>query len=166
MPHKIVSGVMIQTNLYSHLTSELYTYSYANNIIICGDLNARTGCSQDIIQEVDLEIAPRFNLDETVNSHGKSSIDFLTATKFSIINGRIAPNKDNFTYITTKSKSVVDYFLTSGDKSLREHEKLFTHYKAPSGQMKRKLRFNYKAAKNKFDKFLRQKKYKDKQFHY
>ena len=306
---------------FSHLTSELYTYSYADCIIICGDLNARTGCSQDIIPEIDFEIAPRFNLDETVNSHGKSLIDFLKATKFSIINGRITPNKDNFTYITTKGKSVVDYFLSSHDslqfckefevmpssylvekfglhtvpgsckipdhslmilkckfsyastervllnstsskkeccvcsnstgntnnkvykfnevphefmnnvkwseeisltlhrlnnlcvnqfnidsaynefcnlvfqemdcylkysvvtdkkvskrlkpqkpywdneltclwKLLREQEKLFTHYKGSSGQMKKKLRFNYKAAENKFDKLLRQKKRK------
>ena len=101
--------------LFSHLTSELYTYSYADCIIICGDLNARTGCSQDIIPEIDFEIAPRFNLDETVNSHRKSLIDFLKTTKFSIINGRITPNKDNFTYITTKGKSVVDYFLSSHD---------------------------------------------------
>ena len=68
-------------------------------------------------------------------------IDFLKATKFSIINGHISPNKNNFThipeidleiapqfkftfkifdrfftyitYITTNGKSVVDYFLTS-----------------------------------------------------
>ena len=33
-------------------------HSYADSIIICGDLNARTSCCQDIIPEIDLEIAP------------------------------------------------------------------------------------------------------------
>ena len=57
-------------------------------------------------------------------------------------------------------KTYWDNELTCLWKLLREQEKLFTHYKGSSGQMKKKLRFNYKAAENKFDKLLRQKKRK------
>ena len=99
--------------MFSYLTSELYTNAYADSIIICGDLNARTGSCQDTIPEIDVNILPRINLDESVNSHGKSLIEFLKDTKFTILNGRVTPNKDNFTYITPKGKSVVDYFLSS-----------------------------------------------------
>ena len=53
-----------------------------------------------------------------------------------------------------------DNKLTCLWKLLREQEKLFTHNKGSSGQMKKKLRCNYKAAENKFDKLLRQKKRK------
>ena len=58
------------------------------------------------------------------------------------------------------TKTLLDNELTCLWKLLREQEKLFTHYKGSSGQMKKKLRFNYKAAENKFDKLLRQKKRK------
>ena len=53
-----------------------------------------------------------------------------------------------------------DNELTCLWKSLREHKKLFTRYKGPSGQMKKKLRINYKASENKLDKLLRQKERK------
>ena len=46
-----------------------------------------------------------------MNNHGESLVEFCNDTKSSIVNGRISPLTDNFTWISTKGIAVVDYFL-------------------------------------------------------
>ena len=49
------------------------------------------------------------------NNYGDILIDFLKETKMCVLNGRINPEKDNFTCVSNRGKSVVDYMLTPRD---------------------------------------------------
>ena len=46
-----------------------------------------------------------------MNKHGEALIDFLLSTKMCVLNGRVKGD-NGFTCISTKGKSVVDYFIT------------------------------------------------------
>ena len=96
---------------FTHLTNETYRHSDADSIFICGDLNARIGDKLDHISEID-DIPPRKNIDHTVNQHGNSLLDFVKDTKFCLLNGRLCPENDNFTFLSTRGRSVVDYIMT------------------------------------------------------
>ena len=98
-------------DFFNHLLSLIYMYDDADNIFISGDLNARVGDLQDYVQFVD-DIPARNVVDYTRNSHGQCLIDFLLESKLCIANGRVQ-GSDNFTCISTKGKSVVDYFLVN-----------------------------------------------------
>ena len=50
------------TDFYSHLISQIYTYSNIDGIYISGDLNSRIGESQYVIEHVD-ELPPRIVTD-------------------------------------------------------------------------------------------------------
>ncbi len=77
-----------------------------------GDMNSRVGDMKDYIPEVD-EIASRVIVDNADNSHGKAFIDFLIETKMAIVNGRCCTAADDFTCISHKGSSVVDYFVVA-----------------------------------------------------
>ena len=98
--------------VYNHLTSVLFSLEDVDFIILGGDFNAKIGDKVDFIPDIDV-IPERVVLDNSNNKHGESFIDFLLANKMCVINGRIMQGKDNFTYITPKGKSVIDYFVTS-----------------------------------------------------
>ena len=80
-----------------------------DNVIICGDFNARVGHLDDCNEALDDTIPKRQNIDDTVNSHGHTFTEFLKDAKMCMLNGRISPLNDNFTSISVKGKSVVDY---------------------------------------------------------
>ena len=96
-----------------------------------GDLNARTNDMLDYIPDLDgNDIPPRYNPDKGKNNHGTLFIDFLKANRALILNGRITPDLNDFTFVTTRGSSVPDYFFTSIDnlshcKQVKTH--LITH---------------------------------------
>ena len=77
---------------------------------ICGDMNIRIGKMDDCINNVD-NIPKRSILDTVHNVHGQCLIDFLFEAKFCAVNGRISPEYDDITNVSSKGKSVVDYIL-------------------------------------------------------
>ena len=81
-------------------------------MLLCGDFNAHISNQPDIITEVDTEVAPRVSIDNVQNSHGRSLLEFLKDNKCCIINGRVSPENDNYTFISQRGKSVVAYFIT------------------------------------------------------
>ena len=83
--------------------------SYADLIILCEDINSRVGNELDYIPEIDT-VKERKILDTSKNTHGKLFIEFLKDAKLCIVNGRVNANKDNYTFVSTRGKSVVDYF--------------------------------------------------------
>ena len=100
------------TEVYAHLISQIYLRTYADAIYLCGDLNARTGNLCDYIPEVE-DIPPRKLVDTTrYNMYGEKLIEFVKDMKLCIINGRVSPENGNFTCVSTRGRSVVDYFLT------------------------------------------------------
>ena len=101
-------------NFFTHLTSQLYLYVDYEYVFLCGDYNARVGDMCDNIQEVD-EVVERCVIDHVKAGHGESFVEFLRDSKLCIVNGRITPEYDNFTCISGKGKSVVDYIVTTQD---------------------------------------------------
>ena len=98
------------SSFFVNLLSLVYTCSFADIIIICGDFNARIGCTLDFIPDID-NVNERLVLDHSKNSHGRSFIEFLKEGKMCILNGRFEKEKDNYTFISSRGKSVVDYFV-------------------------------------------------------
>ena len=101
-------------SFYAHLMSQIYLQYDYDLIFLCGDLNARIGSLSDNDSELD-EIPTRCILDKTTNQHGHSLIEFLNDAKFCVLNGRFDQAKDNFTFIHTRGKSVVDYICIPHD---------------------------------------------------
>ena len=77
-------------------------------------MNARVADKADFIADVD-SLPPRTVIDTTASGHGEALIDFCLDTKMSIINGRISPINNNYTCISSKGMSMVDYFLCKYD---------------------------------------------------
>ena len=109
--------------LFSHLLSIIYEYNASDCKILCGDLNARIGDMKDFVVGVD-NITDRTYSDSVKRGHYKDFIDFLIESKMCIINGRINSELQNFTSISKKSSSVIDYMC---DDDLKNCVKFIVH---------------------------------------
>ena len=80
-------------------------------LVGAGDINSRTKDLIDCIPDIDGGlIPPRFNPDKFKNSHGNSFITFLKENRTIILNGRVTPEFNNFTFTTpNRGNSVPDY---------------------------------------------------------
>ena len=76
-----------------------------------GDVNARTKQLLDFIPEIYGNIPPRLNPDNFRNSHGNSFITFLKDNRAVILNGRITPEQNNYTFVSARGSSVPDYMF-------------------------------------------------------
>ena len=76
-----------------------------------GDFNARVGEKLDFIEGID-EVCRRFSIDKTKNKHGDALLEICTGLKMALINGRITPEKDDFTSFNRFGMSVIDYWIT------------------------------------------------------
>ena len=92
----------------------LYTCNYADTVFVCCDFNARIGEENDVIHNID-NVAQRVVLDEIKNPRGDVFTDFLKDMQLCVINGRVTPQNDNFTFVSTHGRSVVDYIVTHHD---------------------------------------------------
>lgn len=102
------------TSFFSHLITQLYVTQDHDLVFLCGDLNGRVGKMHDTVNEID-NVCQRKVLDTVKGGHGEAIIDFVKDSNLAIVNGRITPEKDNFTFLSTRGRSVVDYFLTPHD---------------------------------------------------
>ena len=97
------------------------------NILICGDLNSRTGTEHDfvILDNSNNDVLPddyvpdeffvRSSEDKTINSNGRKSLDFCRQNGLRICNGRIGEDR-NFckcTFIGGTGRSLVDYVISN-----------------------------------------------------
>ena len=80
-------------------------------LFICGDFNARVGDLVDYIEDIDVA-ENRQVLEKVKGGHYECVIEFLKDSKLCILNGRVTPTDDNYTCISEKGKSVVDYIVT------------------------------------------------------
>ena len=94
---------------FTKLLEQVYMYQNLGNLYICGDFNARCGDSQDLIEGVD-NVQIRQIIDDISNRNGDLLIEFLVDCNMCMLNGRIGNN--DFTNISSKGKSAVDYVLT------------------------------------------------------
>ncbi len=61
---------------------------------------------KDNIEDID-SMPPRHVLDNLISGHGEALINFVNDIRLYILNGRLDPQNDNFTYISDKGKSVL-----------------------------------------------------------
>ena len=66
----------------------------------------------DILPEVD-SLPTRKPIDDSINQHGRELIDFLLDARFCVLNSRF--DNDQYTSISPKGKSVVDYLCVPHD---------------------------------------------------
>ncbi len=98
------------TEYFANLLTQMYKYNDVDGCVICGDINGRIGNLKDFVPEID-DIPEREIIDNTVNNHGKSLIEFMLSSKCCVLNGRFDKSKNNFTCLH-RGRSVVDYMLT------------------------------------------------------
>ena len=91
----------------------MYLHNFTDSSFIFGDINARLGNKQELIHDIDDEM-PRTIIDSTTNTHGDAFLDFLIESRMLVTNGRI-PGCNEFTSISAKVKSVVDWFAVPHD---------------------------------------------------
>ena len=85
-------------------------------IIGGGDLNARTKDIIDYVPDIDGNLIPtRENPDKVKNSHAEPFITFLKDNRSIILNGRITPKFNNFTFVNPRGCSVPDYLFSPID---------------------------------------------------
>ena len=89
------------SGFFSHLLSQIYLCSHTDAVYVSGDFNSRVGNLDDYLKEID-DVPLRVALDEYVNKHGESLIEFLRDSKMCLINGRICPLDDNYTSVSIK----------------------------------------------------------------
>ncbi|CAC5415626.1 unnamed protein product [Mytilus coruscus] len=98
---------------FDTLISQVYEHQNSGPFFICGDFNSRFGDENDCIVGVD-DLCPRDVVDFKYNSYGNTFIDFLISVNCCTLNGKNFVNND-FTYISTKGCSVVDYCIVPYD---------------------------------------------------
>ena len=96
---------------YDSLLTGIYEFQNMGPICMFGDFNSRCGNLIDFIEGVD-ELIEREVIDFPVNKYGHILIDFLINSNFCILNGRNS-TKNDFTSVSSKGSSVVDYCLVS-----------------------------------------------------
>ena len=120
------------------LEIDITKYSSLGNILICGDLNARTGLLQDFVENDDRDHIPlphaytpdyfnqyRCNLDKTVNNYGEWLMSTCISANLCTLNGRSCGDVlGNYTCYRKNSVSTLDYIIAS--KVLFDH---FSYFK-------------------------------------
>ena len=97
-------GVDVYERL-SQLEEQVEKFAGLRTVVICGDFNSRCGCLKD----VDGNIVPRSVIDEVNTEQGEALVSFLRSSGLCLVNERVG--QDNFTCISSKGCSVVDYCL-------------------------------------------------------
>ena len=81
-----------------------------------GDVNSRTREIVDYIPDIDGSLIPhRYNPDLAKNSHADSFISFLKDNRSLILNGRVTPDLNNYTFVSPRGCSVPDYMFCPSD---------------------------------------------------
>ena len=107
------------------LEAEVVEYVSKGRVLICGDLNARTGEGKDFIDNdapvpidfhaylPDKEL-PRVSKDKYTNYQGRQLLDMCLSSGLRIVNGRLKGDvQGNYTCYTPRGCSVVDYLIVS-----------------------------------------------------
>ena len=114
---------------------EISTLQASGDVIIMGDLNARTGIRKDWIDldsvplpnmegyKIDHNIEQRVSMDKIVNRYGISLLNLCIASGLKILNGRHGLDKGvgRFTCTNYKGSSVVDYVLATNQYFCNVH---------------------------------------------
>ena len=108
----------------SNLTEDIISLQKKGDVMIQGDLNAKTGKLEDIITPdksdelfdlcIDQPPQKRNSQDDTVNPRGNELLDLCKSLDLNIVNGRKTGDLfGNYTCFQWNGNSVVDYLVTS-----------------------------------------------------
>lgn len=89
-------------------------HSDIESIIFCIDFNSRIGKTQDCNDCTD-KLPPRTITDNTQNQHGNSLLEFLNDSRCCVLNGRHGDGSNEYTFHSTRGKSIVDYICVPHD---------------------------------------------------
>ena len=115
------------------LEEEILRYKSKGNILVMGDMNARTGTLVDFTKHIDndrfitqntelltsikdTKVSKRLNKDGTTNAFGKKLIYMCKNAQLRILNGRtIGDLRGNLTYLHPMGTSTIDYAIIAQD---------------------------------------------------
>ena len=110
-PENNINGRLSQ-ECFDYLTDTIFRLNDFDLCLYLGDVNARCGRESDVVAVIDGNRLPdRRIIDETKNTRGPIFMDFLKSVNCCLLNGRVTPDLDNFTCISHKGRSVVDYMF-------------------------------------------------------
>ena len=126
-PSQSIYANNMQQDLIDLLENDILLYKTKGDIMICGDLNARTGSQQDFIASDGTDHLPlyqNYNIDShsiyrqskdvIVDTRGRSLIDICIGNQLRILNGRCFGDMfGRHTCFTPNGCSVVDYTIVS-----------------------------------------------------
>ena len=123
---------LIETSVFDRISDHIIEISGEthNNyhLIVCGDLNCRSGTEPDYVmydKPDNMPVLPedyesdvpldRFSQDHFININGRKLLDFCKLNSLRICNGRLGQDRGigKYTYIGGTGSSVVDYVLVS-----------------------------------------------------
>ena len=120
---------------FLQLEEEISHYQTLGKILVCGDINARTGTVPDIVSNQgnkyipnfnfpEIQNQPRKNYDKIVNQNGRQLLQLCRSLGLYIINGRMKGDPyGRYTHCSHLGSSTVDYMLTDIE---RDHLQAFT----------------------------------------
>ena len=117
----------LEYDILDILDKDITKFKDHGDILLCGDLNARTGSQPDAIFEddklylplgdnysIDKNITKRMSKDSTVDGRGKQLLDLCIGQQLRILNGRAFGDIfGNFTCYNYHGSSTVDYVIAS-----------------------------------------------------
>ena len=109
LPPEYSTRAVNVNEFFETLMTKIYTIPHGCPFFICGDWNSRCSDFADSIPGID-DLPDRHVVDFQYNAYGKIFSDFLTDVNCCILNGRKTVQND-FTYISTRGSSVVDYCI-------------------------------------------------------
>ncbi|MEW8547303.1 MAG: hypothetical protein AB2693_27665, partial [Candidatus Thiodiazotropha sp.] len=139
---------------------DINTYKDKGRILLCGDLNARTGQELDFIQKdddrhlpldtsyiIDTNISQRKSEDTKIDERGKQLLDLCISGRLRILNGRSTGDSyGKFTCQKPTGASVVDYVILS-EELIKEIIYFHVHpFKPMFSDCHSKISFNLKAS--------------------
>ena len=99
-------------SFYAPLLSQIYMNNENDGIYLIGDFHSGIGTLSETLHDID-NLPKTQPIDKSINQHEYELLDFLNEAKLCVLNGRF-PN-DNFTSISKKGKTVVDYICVPQD---------------------------------------------------
>ena len=116
IPPKNSTYVGLRNDYFTMLEEEVARYTESHHIILCGDLNSRTGRAPDYDNNINV-FNERCNEDGVINKYGRSLLNFCINTELKIANGRMFDDKgiDRYTYYSPMGASTIDYMILRED---------------------------------------------------
>ncbi|CAC5393226.1 E3.1.11.2 [Mytilus coruscus] len=126
IPHKKSNFYHICDNdFHDDIENIFLEYKYKGSVIVCGDMNSRTGEINDVLETDNLEkyidcvepdvfpaISKRCSMDKVINAYGRKLIQLCYNTGLTIANGRLGNDScGSYTFCTSRGQSVNDYLL-------------------------------------------------------